>query len=70
LIAPFILRIYAFAKKDIIPLSILGELDALPNFSKWAAAVKKHESVTYIWDEEVLVEASVKKLASLKAQRK
>lgn len=70
MVAPFILRIYAFAKKDILPQSVLEGLDALPNFSKWAAAVREHESVTYIWNEEVIVEASVKKFAKLKAQRK
>jgi glutathione S-transferase len=42
----------------------------LPNFSKWAAEVIKHDSVTYIWDEEKIIEGTLKRFASLKSQGK
>lgn len=70
IVAPFILRIFAFAKHGVLPKSLVDGLNGLPNFSKWAAEVVKHDSVTYIWDEEKVVENSKKKLASLKAQKK
>ncbi|KAK7181197.1 hypothetical protein DPSP01_003286 [Paraphaeosphaeria sporulosa] len=70
IVAPFILRLYAFAKHGLLPKSVTDGLDRLPNFSKWAAEVIKHDSVTYIWDEEKTLEGSKKKFASLKAQAK
>lgn len=68
--APFILRIYTFAKNGILPQSVISGLDAHPNFSKWAAEVIKHDSVTYIWNEKVMVEGMRKRLASAKTQSK
>ncbi|KAF1845375.1 thioredoxin-like protein [Cucurbitaria berberidis CBS 394.84] len=68
LIAPFILRIYALAKHGFIPQSVVSGFDALPNFSKWAAEVVKHESVTYIWDEERTIAGTAKKIESLRAK--
>ncbi|KAF2178238.1 thioredoxin-like protein [Zopfia rhizophila CBS 207.26] len=70
LTAPFILRIYALAKNDFLPQSAISGLNALPNFSKWAEEVIKHESVTYIWDEETILKATKAKAASLKGQGK
>ncbi|PSN60967.1 thioredoxin-like protein [Corynespora cassiicola Philippines] len=70
LTAPFILRIYSFAKADLLPQSIISGFNALPNFSKWAAETIKQESVTYIWDEEAVQSSTKKKIASLKAQKK
>ncbi|KAF2749877.1 glutathione-S-transferas-like protein omega 1 [Sporormia fimetaria CBS 119925] len=70
LIAPFILRVYAFAKHDILPKSLTEGFDALPNFSKWAANVVKQESVTYIFDEKKIIEATLRKFESMKAQKK
>ncbi|KAF2116304.1 thioredoxin-like protein [Lophiotrema nucula] len=70
LTAPFILRIYAFAKDGLLPQSTLSGLDALPNFSKWASETIKHPSVTYIWDEEAIVAGAKKRFANLKAQAK
>jgi glutathione S-transferase len=70
IVAPFILRTYAFAKHDLLPKSVADGLNELPNFSKWAAEVIKHDSVTYIWSEERAVEGTKKKIASLKSQAK
>ncbi|KAF2849850.1 glutathione-S-transferas-like protein omega 1 [Plenodomus tracheiphilus IPT5] len=70
LTAPFILRIYALARHGLLPQSVLEGLDKLPSFSKWAAAVVKEESVTYIWDEENVVAGTRKRVEGLKAQAK
>lgn len=70
LTAPFIIRLYAFAKTDALPKSLFSSLEALPNFSKWAGHVVKQESVTYIWDEKATIEGTIKKIAQLKAQGK
>jgi glutathione S-transferase len=70
LVAPFILRVYSFANNDILPRSITAGFNGLPNFSKWAAHINKHESVTYIWNEEAVIPAMKKKVESLKAQAK
>lgn len=71
LVAPFILRIYAYSKNGrFLPKSIQNGLDNLPNFSKWAAATIAHDSVTYIWDEETVLSKTEARLAKLKAQPK
>lgn len=70
LTAPFILRLYSLSKAEVLPASIHSRLDELPNFSKWAAHVIKHESVTYIWDEKKVIEGTVRKVAQLKSQKK
>lgn len=69
LTAPFIIRTYAMAKHGLLPKSILSGLDALPNFSKWAAEVNKQESVTYIWDEEAVINGTRTRIESQKAQQ-
>jgi glutathione S-transferase len=70
LTAPFILRAYALAKYGLLPQSVVDGFDKLPNFSKWAREVIKQESVTYIWDEEPTINATKKKIESMKAQAK
>ncbi|EUC41505.1 hypothetical protein COCMIDRAFT_105965 [Bipolaris oryzae ATCC 44560] len=66
LTAPFIIRIYAFSRRGVLPKSIAADLDALPNFSKWAAAVTKQESVTYVFDEDSIISSTVKRLEKMK----
>jgi glutathione S-transferase len=70
LTAPFILRAYALAKYGLLPQSVVDGFDKLPNFSKWAREVIKQESVMYIWDEEPTINATKKKIESMKAQAK
>lgn len=43
-------------------------LDTLPNFSKWVKATVAKESVTKIWNEEVVSERTASRIAKLKAQ--
>jgi glutathione S-transferase len=66
LTAPFILRIYALAKYDVLPQSMITGLDNLPNFSKWAHQVIKLESVTYTWDEEKIIPEMKRRFAAAK----
>lgn len=70
LTAPFIIRMYGLARRDILPKSIASGFDALPNFSKWAADVIKQESVTYIYDEEAIIAGTLKRIENQKAQAK
>ena len=51
----FLLRILSFPKYEILPKSLLADLESkAPAFWKWANAVIKEESVNYIWDEELV----------------
>lgn len=70
LTAPFILRLYSYSKNEFLPKSVLEGLEKLPNFNKWAQAVNKEESVTYIWNEADAISAMKKKMESLKAAAK
>lgn len=70
LTAPFILRVYSFSKNGLLPQSVLDGFEKLPNFNKWAQAVIKEESVTYIWNEAEVIKATKKKIESLKAAAK
>lgn len=52
-VGSFLLRLLAFAKRDeFLPKSFLTLEEKAPAFWKWANAVSKEKSVTYIWDEE------------------
>jgi glutathione S-transferase len=69
LTAPFILRIYSLGNNGFLPKSVITGFEALPNFSKWAAEVIKHESVTYIWDEKAVLAGTAKRIEKLKAAK-
>lgn len=60
IVAPFLLRWYAFADDQYLPILLKEKLDALPNFGKWSKAVREKESVTKIWSEDY-VQAFAKK---------
>jgi glutathione S-transferase len=72
LTAPFILRIYALgkSKEQLLPRSLISGLDGLPNFTKWVTEVVKQDSVTYIWDEDAVVQGTAKRMEKMKAQGK
>ncbi|KAJ4316788.1 hypothetical protein N0V94_005280 [Neodidymelliopsis sp. IMI 364377] len=70
LTAPFILRVFSFSKNGLLPKSVVEGFEGLPNFNKWANAVIKEESVTYIWDEAQVIPATKKKIESLKTAAK
>jgi glutathione S-transferase len=70
LTAPFVLRVYSFSRNRLLPKSVLEGFEKLPNFNKWAQAVNKEESVTYIWNEAEVLPATKKKIESMKAAAK
>lgn len=69
--APFILRFYALANDgELIPKNLVEQFDALPNFGKWAKAVREHPSVTNLWDEKANVEGTKQRIEKMKAAAK
>jgi glutathione S-transferase len=68
--APFLLRIFTFAKHGILPESLVYELNNLPNFSKWVGEVIKHDSVLGIWDAERQLDLAKKRFAKLHGESK
>lgn len=71
IVSPFLLRWYSIsADGEMIPSSFVKKLDSLPNFSKWAKAVRENESVLKIYDERSFVELFKKKIkANMAAQK-
>lgn len=68
LTAPFVLRWEALSKDgSLIPKIFWEQLSALPNFSRWAKAVKERPSVTKIWDESKIVDGMKKTIEKRKA---
>jgi len=68
----FILRVLSFPKYDgLFPKSLLTTLpEKAPAFWKWANAVVKEESVTYIWDEKSVATRTRDRFAKLAAAAK
>jgi glutathione S-transferase len=62
--ASFVIRLLSFGKVDVLlPPSFLTALEKdAPNFWKWANALTKEESVTYIWDEKMVTEGTIARL--------
>lgn len=58
------MRLYTLGKHGLVPKSLISGLDALPNFSKWAAEVIKQESVLYVFSEEKAIAAAKKRIAA------
>lgn len=70
IIAPFLLRWYAFSKDgELVPTSLVEKLDALPNFSKWVKAVNSNESALGIWDEKSILESFKARMAKMRQQK-
>lgn len=64
----FVIRLTSLAGAGVYPASLTQSLaDKAPNFTKWAAAVSKHPSVTKIYDEEKIVEGTKARVAKLRA---
>jgi len=54
----------------LYPKSVLSSLETkAPAFWKWANAVVKEESVTYIWDENKVIEGTKARLAKIAAAK-
>lgn len=68
LTAPFVLRWEALSKDgSLIPKIFWEKLSELPNFSRWAKAVKDRKSVTKIWDEAKIVDGMKKNIEKRRA---
>jgi glutathione S-transferase len=69
--ASFILRVLSFPKyESLLPASVLKNLEAkAPNFYKWANAVVKEDSVTYVWDEKKVAEGTVARFVKANAAK-
>ena len=70
LTAPFVVRYRAFGQKGLFPKSLLGGLDALPNFSKWSQALHEQDAVTYIFDGPAVADRTAERIAKMKAEGK
>lgn len=59
---PFVVRALALSRHGVYPKSLVALMEEkTPRFWKWAGAVEKNESVTKIFDEEVIVKRSIAK---------
>ncbi|RVD86086.1 uncharacterized protein DFL_004380 [Arthrobotrys flagrans] len=65
-VAPVIIRVFAFSDGGLLPRSFKTNLLALPNFGKWAQAMVKNESLLKGWDEVSFVDGSKAKLQQFK----
>lgn len=66
LIAPFLVRLIdASEDGELAPKSLAKQLDALPNFSKWAKAVRSRPSVLGIYDAKEVLEGTKARLAKM-----
>lgn len=69
IIAPFLIRTYDFAEDGVLaPKSLAEKLNALPNFGKWAKAVRERESVNKIYDREVVVARTKERIGKMVAK--
>ncbi|KAM3077018.1 hypothetical protein ACMFMG_003515 [Clarireedia jacksonii] len=67
--ASFVLRLLAFPKYEgLLPKSILTGLEQkAPAFWKWANAISKEKSVTYVWNEKEIAESALVRFQKLRA---
>jgi glutathione S-transferase len=71
LVAPFLIRLYdASEDGELAPKALAEKLDSLPNFAKWAKAVRAKESVTQIYDAKKILENTKVRLAKMAADKK
>ena len=64
LTGPFLLRVLTLPKyEQLLPSFVPKALeDRAPNFWRWAQAVVAEESVTAIWDEELVVRRTLERI--------
>jgi len=70
IVAPFLIRFYACSNGELMPKSFKEGIQKLPNTGKWAEAVLKQNSVTYIWDEEKIVSRTTARINKMKQAAK
>ena len=64
------IRYQAFGEEGLMPKSMLKELDALPNYSKWSKAISAEDSVTYVFDGPAIAKGVAEMIEKLKAAAK
>jgi glutathione S-transferase len=71
LVAPFLVRLLdASEEGELAPKALAEKLNALPNFAKWAEAVRTRPSVTGIYDAKKILEGTKVRLAKMAAEKK
>ncbi|KAI5257445.1 multidrug resistance protein [Aureobasidium subglaciale] len=71
IIAPFLIRFFAFSKEgNLLPSSLKKSIEALPNTGKWAKAVVELPSALTIWNEEDVVKRTSARVAKMKEAAK
>ena len=68
LTGPFILRVLTLPKyEQLVPSFVPKALeDRAPSFWRWAQAVAAEESVTAIWDEELVVRRTLERMDKMR----
>lgn len=70
-IAPFLIRMYdASEDGELAPESLAEKFESLPNFARWAKAVRVRPSVTGIYDAKAVLEKTKAKCEEWRAARK
>lgn len=66
LVAPFLVRLYdASEEGELAPKALAEQFEALPNFAKWAKAVRARPSVTGIYDAKKILANTKVRLAKM-----
>ncbi|KAK4504125.1 hypothetical protein PRZ48_005040 [Zasmidium cellare] len=69
--APFVLRFYLLAEDgELLPKSLITKLAKLPNFSKWAEAIRGHPSALKVFPKEDILEGMKARVPKMKANAK
>jgi glutathione S-transferase len=70
-IAPFLVRLYDSSEDgELAPKSLKEGFEKLPNFARWAKAVRARPSVTGIYDKEKVLEMTKGKVVEWRAAKK
>lgn len=71
MLAPFVLRMYdASEDGEIAPKSLAERFEALPNFARWAKALRARPSVVGVYDAEAILKTTKWKLGEMRAGKK
>ncbi|KAL8828430.1 MAG: hypothetical protein Q9191_002588 [Dirinaria sp. TL-2023a] len=62
LTAPFVIRLQTFSEAGYLPSSLLKDLKALPNYSKWSEALSTEKSVTLNYDGPSIAKLTAQKM--------
>lgn len=65
---PFVIRALTLSNHGVYPTSLNRRAEAeAPKFYEWAKATSRHESITKVFDEDVIVKRSVAKRSRMRA---